>query len=334
MLFGIFALASFLAMNLYTSTSYPGYGQEACNNCHNQPILAKNVDVSFALGDWAASEAAFANNGLYATDEVPIIQTNNATSEQNIEFVRTQFMKNSTDFMAMFEIPDATHTNATSATSDKFAVLFNIDEANFTIGDFFSYYNRSDSSLDTRLSGQMGFKNDGEADMWYVDTATTGFNTTGKAQDEYISTNYNSDGASHQDVYYALWYGVLAVHGSVEWGYRIWFVRSLTTNDPNDVQFNQDGNGIYYAIAAWDHSEYEYHHSSFDQMLIVGDHINVSVSTTLATTTATKTETKQNTVTVTNTSTSGTTSSFTAVFVLAALAVSIPLISRMRHKKT
>ena len=315
MLFGIFVMGSFLAMNLYTGTSFPGYGgNEACNNCHNEPIFAKNVDVSFGLGDWAASEQAFTDNGQWSTNEVPVIQTNNR-SDANLEFIRSQFLENSTHFMAMFEVDDTTPTTGTSsATSDKFAVIFNIDEANFTVGDFLNNYNSSSTNLDQILDGQMGFKGDGHADLWWVDMAQQKLNTTGKAMDYYISSNYVSDGSSHQDVYYAVWYGLLAVHGSRQvWGYRIWFVRSLTTDDANDVQFTTQGAGIQYAIASWQDSAAEYHHSSFDQMLVLGNEIGI-VST------------------VTSSKTSGTASAFTAAFVLAGLVIAIPVVSKLRKK--
>jgi hypothetical protein len=317
-LFGIFALVSFTAMNLYTATSFPGFGgNETCNNCHNQPIFAKNVDVSFQLGDWAGSTAAF-NDGKWATNEVPVIQTNNR-SDANLEFIKTVFLTNSTHFMAMFEVDDTTPSYASSATSDKFGVIFNIDEANFTVGDFLNTYNSSATNLDKVLDGQMGFKGDGHADLWWIDMADTKVNTTGKAMDYYISTNYLSDGSTKQDVSYAVWYGLLAVHGPTKvYGYRIWFVRSLTTNDSNDAQFKV-GTGVHYAIASWDNSAAEYHHSSFDQMVVIGNELGgVSIST----------------VTVTGeTKTSGTASAFTAAFVLAGLAVAIPVISKMRRRK-
>ena len=212
-------------------------------------------------------------------------------------------------------------------------MLFNINESKFTIGDFFTYYNRSDSSLDTRLSGQMGFKNDGEADMWYVDTATTGFNTTGKASDEYITTTIFKDRSTQQDVYYALWHGVLAVHSNgPEYGYRIWFVRNLTTNDPNDVQFNDLGNGINYAVAWWDNSQNEYHHSSFDQMLIVGDVIGLNTVTT----SFTQTDTELSNVTIVSTapaSISTTVTTFSIVIGLAVVAVALPIITYIIRPK-
>lgn len=318
---GIFMISSFLAMNMYTGTSFPGFGgSETCNNCHNQPIMAKNVDASFQLGDWAGSQAAFEDNGLWSVNEVPVIQTNNR-SDANLEFIKTQFLTNSTHFMAMMEIDDTTPTGTAtpSTSSDKFGVIFNIDSVNFTVGDFLNYYNSSDTNLNTVLDGQMGL-NDGHADLWWIDTHDTGTNTTGKALDYYITSNFLKD-ATSQDVSFALWYGLLATHGSTKvYGYRLWFVRSLTTSDSNDVQFH-NGDAVRYAIATWDNSNNEYHHSSFDQMLVVGDEIGG-----MQTVTVTETQSGSST-------TSGTASAFTTVFVLVGLALAIPVLSKYRRKE-
>lgn len=319
LIFGIFMMSSFLAINLYTGTSFPGYGSnETCNNCHNQPAFAKSVDTNFVLGDWANSQKVFDDNALWSTDYVPVINVTNRGQGQ--EFVRTQFLTNSTDFMMMMEIDDNTPTGTanTSATADKFAVIFNINSVNFTVGDFLTSYVSTGV-----INGQMGLK-DGEADLWWIDTSVTGVNTTGTAMDYYITSNYVTDGAAHQDVKFALWYGILAVHQAPVWGYRLWFVRSLTDNDPNDVQFSA-GNSVRYAIATWNDTTAEFHESSFDQMLIVGDQMAGKMTVTTSVT-ATATETK----TITGSSTA---SAFTAVFVLAGLAASVPLISYYRRRK-
>jgi hypothetical protein len=322
---GIFAMASFMAINLYTSTSFPGYGgNKECNYCHNQPALVKDVDASFALSDHTQAAAAFSNT-QWAMDEVPIIQTNNR-SESNLEFSSITFLKNTTDIMVRLSVSDSTFNNTSSATSDKFGVIFNIDVANFSVGQFITNYNNSETNLDNVLSGQMAFTS-GHADFWYVDMAKTTVNATGMAQDEAISTGILGDGATHQDVHVAVYYGAFGHGGAME--YDIFFVRPLNTGDSNDAQFNVDGTAIHYAIAVWQASAATYHHSSFDQMIIVGNEFNV-IHTSVQTSEVTKTETK----TVTGTSTtSGTTSSFTAIFVLAGLAVSIPLISHMRKRK-
>ena len=318
----VFVMSSFVAINMYNSASFPGYGSsETCNNCHNQPAFAKSVDTNFALGDWANSQAVFDNNGLWSTDEVPTIPANNRSAD--IEFVRTQFLTNSTDFMVMMEIEDTTPTNTlnASAVSDKFAIIFNIDSVNFTVGDFLNTY-----TADGNIDGQMGLK-DGTADLWWIDTHTTGYNVTGTALDYYITSNYLTDGASSQDVQFALWYGLLAVHGPNKvYGYRLWFVRSLTTSDTaHDVQF-KDGNTVRYAIAHWNDATGDSHYSSFDQMLVVGNDIGV---VTQGTTTV------NNNFTQTITESASVTSSLTAfsiVFVLAGLAMAIPIVSYFRPR--
>jgi hypothetical protein len=323
LVFGIFAMASFMALNLYTSTSFPGFASDKeCNYCHNQPALVKNVDASFALNDHAAASAAFSNS-QWAMDEVPIIQTNNR-SDANLEFSSITFLKNSTDIMVRLSVGDNTFNNTSSATSDKFGLIFNIDVVNFTVGQFLTSYDKDTTDLNAVLSGQMAFTN-GHADFWYVDMAKTPVNTSTMAQDEAISTGIIGDGASNQNVHVAVFYGAYGHGNSME--YDIFFVRSLSTSDSNDAQFNVDGTAIHYAIAVWQASAATFHHSSFDQMIIVGNEFNViHTETSVQTTEVTKTVTGTS-------STSGTTSSFTAIFVLAGLAVSIPLISHMRKRK-
>lgn len=321
----VFLLSSFLAMNMYTGTSFPGFGgSETCNNCHNQPAFVKNVDVSFAMNNFTAGKEAIESNAIFAADEVPVIQTNNR-SDANLEFIKMYFMKNTTHVMVMAEITDSTPSNSTSSTSDKFGIIFNIDVVNFTVGDFLNNYNSSETDLNLVLDGQMGFNN-GHADLWYVDTKTTGFNTSGLAEDSYITSAVVTDGPSNQDVHYSLWYGITAVHGStVVHGYRIIFVRSLSTNDDNDVQFTSEGTGINYAIASWDNSQKEFHHSSFDQMVIVGDHIGaITQGTVVSNVTLTVTESASITSSL---------SAFSVVFVLAGLAIAIPVITYFRPKK-
>jgi hypothetical protein len=318
MIFGIFAIASFIAVNMYSSTSFPGFSSNAdCNACHNQPAYVKSTSSTFSLGDWDAYKI-FDADRVWARNEVPIIQTNNR-SEEHLEFVAVTFLKNTTHIMVMASVSDSTLGGTTKSTSDKFAIIFNIDVVNFTVGDFLTSYNSSSTNEDDTLTGQMAFTN-GHADMWYLDTSTNLVNTTGDAMDYYISSNYQSDGAAAtQNVKYQLDYGTTGHGGSK--GYRYYFVRPLTTSDTNDVQFNIEGQGIYYAIAVWDNSRFTYHLSSFDQMVVVGDKL---LTPTTVISTVTETETG---------SVSSTTSSFTIVFVLAGLVVAIPVIANMKRRK-
>lgn len=331
-LFGIFALVSFVGLNLYTSTSYIGYGNnEACNNCHNQPALVKTVNGNFGMTNWAQAEKVF-SNGQWATDEVPTVQTNNRS---NTQFDQITFLKNTTDIMVRAQVASPSYTTKGSgtATSDKFAMLFDINSPNITVGDFLTYYNSTTGvSLDNVLTGNMAFTNGAKADLWYVVVSDIGVNATGKAQDMAITTGVLSDGSAHQDVYVSIWYGDLG-HGSI--GYRYYFVRPLDTGDSNDAQFNVDGTAIHYAIADWQGDSTYYHMASFDQTIIVGDSLNViQTSTVVSTSVSTTTEVQNNTVTVTQPgSGSSTAASFTTLFVLAGLVVAIPVISTLRRKK-
>ena len=247
--------------------------------------------------------------------------------------------------MMMVEVPDNTLSITSSATSDKIGFIFNIDVPNFTIGDFLTYCNYSATNLDSVLTGQMAFPS-GHADFWYLDLSKAGYNSTGMAQDDYISSGLISDGSAKQNVQYAVWYGFL---GHQTNGYRYYFVRSLTDTDSNDVQFN-DGMTINYAMAIWEDSSSDYHLSSFDQMIVIGNQIRAvntqTITTTVGSVTSTVTQisttSSQNNVTVTQTVTktqsakpvtiSTTTSAFTAVFVIFGLIISIPILARYRKR--
>jgi hypothetical protein len=329
--FGVFFLASFMALNLVTSTSFPGYGgNKECNYCHNQPALVKDVsgaNATFTMGNIAQAQKVFdENNVQWARDEVPTIQTNNRNAE--IAFVSMTFIRNSTDLMVQATVNDNTVNNTSPATSDKFGIIFDIDVVNFSVGQFLTAYTTG-QPLSTTLSGQMGFSQGGHADFWFVDTSVVKANTTGMANDEYISTGILTD--SQQDVHVMVWYG----NGGHGMQYQYYFVRPLNTGDKNDAQFDVAGTPIYYAIAHWDASLTVYHDSSFDQMVVVGNSVSgITARTTTETNVQTETKTETTTTTVSGTTTTtGTTSSFTAVFVLAGLVVSIPLISHMRRRK-
>lgn len=332
---GTIFLTTFLTMNLYNSISFPGYGGNiTCNNCHNQPALVKNVDISFQLGDWVTTENIFAKYQTYSRNVIPTIQTNNRSS--SVEFVNMVFLRNSSHIMVSAEIPDPTYTAqfTSSVTSDKFGIIFNIDVVNFTIGQFLTNYNSTETNLDQVLSGQMAFSSGGHADFWYVDVGKIGSNSTGMASDKFISTGILTD--TRQDIHLGVWYGDLG-HSSK--GYRIYFVRPVNTQDNYDAQFDQNGKGIYYAIATWDAKSAEYHQSSFDQMVVVGDQMIFNQTATQTVTTVvyqnqgqTVTETKTSTVTNNTIKTLNTTASaFTILFVMIGLFLSIPLLARRKR---
>ena len=331
---GIFILSTFLAINLYNSTSEPGFGQnEACNNCHNQPAFIKDVSASFAMNNYTQAEQTFMSNGnnILSTDEVPVSQTNNRS---DIEFIQMTFIKNASDIMVRAQIPDTTPTTQGqgSATSDKFGIIFNIDVDNFTVGQFLENNNGAyvlGKNLNQTLTGgDMSFPQ-GHADFWYVDMNNIGPNGTGMAQDEFISTGIASDGNAHQDVHFSVWYGNTGSATRVSMGYRLYFVRALDTGDSNDAQFTADGTGVNYAIAYWNSNSTYYHHSSFDQMVIIGNKVgNIIGSTTI-----------QNNVTYSTTFTeaasiSSSVTAFSVVIVLAVVAIAVPIVVYFIRPKT
>lgn len=332
----IFLMSTFLAINLYNSTSFPGYGgNKECNYCHNQPAFVKDMNnTSFTMGNFKEANQVFSeNNGQWATDEVPTIQTNNR-STANLEFVRMTFIKNQTDIMVMAQVPDKTLNNTASATSDKFGIIFNIDVVNFSVGQFLDSYNASSSNLNQVLAGQMGFSN-GQADLWYVDMANFKNGSSGLASNEFISNGIGIDSQQDQVVHVMVFFGAYSQYG---YGYEYIFVRKLNTGVSTDAQFNVDGTGIHYAIAHWDATSKEYHMSSFDQMIIVGNNnidgsngvVNGVVNTidTVSVTGSNFTSTYSEAASITSTA-----STFAIVVVLALIAIAIPIITWLRPKK-
>jgi hypothetical protein len=315
-LFGIFALVSFVGLNLYTSTSFPGFSSGAdCNQCHNSPTFVKNAQVSISVND-ANADSVFEANRQHARNYIPAVQTNNRSLD-NTEFVQITFLKNTSHIMVMARISDSSVGGTTKATSDKFGIIFNIDSANFSVGNFINSYNSS-APLDDAVNGQMAL-NDGHADFWYVDTSVNAINASSKAADMYISSNYLTDGTGAQDVDVGVYYRSSR--------YYIYLVRALTTTDANDVQFTKDGTAIKIALATWDNERFTYHMSSFDNMIILGNYtVGMGFGTTTVTTTQKETVTASGTI-------SASTSSFTIVFVLAGLAVGIPVIANIRRRK-
>jgi hypothetical protein len=314
----IFLLSGFIAMNMYSSTSFPGFHSDApCNLCHNDPVYA--LDVEGEINTHVMDDAIWSEHAQWSTNYVPLINTNNRTEDEeftNWKWFTMQFLKNSTHIVFKARIPDTTMTN-----TDKFAIIWNIDVSNFTVGEFLAHYS------DGATTGQMKFTN-GHADMWWWSQSTVPANTTAKMGDYYIDTShYNNDGTGNQDVYLYPYYGGIGGYGNPK-GYIIYFVRALTTSDTNDVQF-EDGDGIQYALAHWDDSGYINHYSSFDKMMIVGDTIGVVNVVTMPVTVE---KTVEKTVEVSG-EPSGTTSSFTVITLVAGLLFAIPVMTFLRKRK-
>jgi hypothetical protein len=300
----IFIMSAFLAFNMYSSTSFPGFSSSSpCNVCHNDPTHVNDVTGEIKIS--ISEDSMWSTNGQFATNYVPIISVyNRSEGIDGVEFVKIRFLKNSTHIVVQARISDATVD-----ANDKFAIIWNINVENFTIGEFLTSYSEG------ATSGNMAFSN-GHADMWFWKESVVNANATGKALDYYIDTShYNNDGTGKQDVTVTPYY--------VGGRYYIYFVRALTTTDVNDVQF-EDGMAIPYALGHWDNSNYIVDHfSSFDKMVIVGDVIGVTqyIPTTIFEPTTVQGEP------------SGTTSSFTLITLVAGLIIAIPVMSFVRKRK-
>lgn len=310
LIIAIFALSSFMAINLYASQSLPGFSSGAdCNLCHNSPQFVKKVDASISVGKFDAYKT-FDTHRQYSRNYLPVIKTDNRSYEfnvngsfdqevLNVEFLQLTTIKNTTHIMVMARWSDSTiGSTTTKATSDKLGIIWNIDSGNFSVGNFLS--DTTTSYPGVVENGEMALEN-GKADFWYVDTSVNGINKTSKAADKSISTSIATDASQDVDA------GVWRFGGR----YYVYLVRALTNSDTNDVQFT-DGKVIKIATALWDNDVNTAHFSSFDNMAIVAEYkVDLNIGGAA----------------------SGTTSSFTVMFVLAGLLIAVPVISKYKGKK-
>jgi hypothetical protein len=335
---GAVFLMGLLALNMYGSTSLPGFGPSGgyvCQHCHNDVALAGEVvgDLSWVYP--ANGTPLSTSNADYGVNYVPIVNVDNTTQfgenatetdwgeNGDIHFTKVVFDYNATHFRFQVRI-DFDATNDVGTLSDRFAVIWNIDASPFSIGQFWSGLSMNFDS--------------GSADMWFWDANDVN-NGTGMADDMIFAPGYGTE--TQQDVQVGADWHDIGRNG--ELGYYLTFMRARETGDPQDVQFT-DGAFIQYAIAYWNGSDgsvvdrWTQHFSSFDKALIVGQQLAIDTETVLDPTTVTEPTTVpttvQNTVTTTKTETaqpSQTTSAFTAILVIATV-IAIPVLFRLRRK--
>jgi hypothetical protein len=306
---------------MYSSTSLPGFsGGAGCYHCHNDPVYVYNDSGN--LPAWNATKqwpetSWFSARQDFSINYVPVVSVTEASLEENLGFVKIIFATNASHFTTLIRVDFDPFINA----SDGFALVFNIDSTNFSMGMFM------DNSL-------MKTQN-GNADLWVWKNSDVGANGTGLADDQNIDTTYHQSDAS-QDVTVAASYGVVGFGGGK--GYYLQFTRARDTGDANDVVFG-DNAVIAFGIAYWNGTSGNAHQSSFDKLLVIGDQsafdkpvtVNpyVTVTETQAKETVTTTETilDEDTVTITT----GTASAFTAILVVVTV-IAIPVIFRLRRK--
>ncbi|OLS26824.1 MAG: hypothetical protein HeimC3_07160 [Candidatus Heimdallarchaeota archaeon LC_3] len=320
-IFGALFIVGLLGLNMYSSTSLPGFsGGKGCYACHNNPVYVydygtNNLPTWNATAEWPDT-SAFGANGNFATNYVPVIPaTDGSDIHTQLGFVKLIFASNDSHISLLVRIDFDPFIN----TSDKFAIVFNIDSTNFSIGQF--------------KDGGMKMQN-GNADMWLWKGTDVVPNGTGMADDRYVDTTADSDDDISSDVHVAVSYGGVGYGGTM--GYYLQFTRArVTTDTAQDVQFG-DGAHIPYGIAYWNGTSSINHHSSFDRSLVMGPSIEQIVTLNPY---VTVTQTQEHTVTETQTIldedtvtiTTGNASAFTAILVIATI-IAIPVIFKMRRK--
>ena len=326
-LFGALFILGLLGLNMYSSTSLPGFGGDAgCYTCHNDPVYVSDIGTN-NLPQWNATTGWPNTNGFnavqeFSTNYVPLVYVPDPVlpafdePNPNLEFVKLQFAMNDSHISILVRLA----FDDTIDTTDKFAIVFNIDSTNFSIGQFMD-------------NGLMKLDN-GHADIWIWDGNVVAPNGTGMATDQNIDTTYHQADTNASDVHVAVSHGVVGFGGTM--GYYVQFTRARITQDTlQDVQFG-DGAFIAYGIAWWNATTGMSHHSSFDKALVVGPTIEQTVQnnpymtvTQQHTVTETETETiiDEDTITLTT----GSASAFTAVMAIATI-IAIPVIFRLKRK--
>jgi hypothetical protein len=325
---GLFVIALFVGVNMMTSTSYPGIsgGDNPCWECHNTPVYARTFAFNADLGSWPSGSAAWPS-GEYMTQYVFTMSTDDPHNEP-IDHVNVQFVTNDTHIMIKVRVTDVSATwGASSVSSDKVAILWNIDAYGETADEQFAMQQFTEE-------GAMKTQN-GTLDMWYVDTGDFTVNSTGMANDMYIGTSGKSADSEASDVSVGIHYGVLRPGVS---GYFYMFARELNTTNANDIQF-EFGQRYQFGLAHWNNSAGVNHWSSYDQNIVIGnsetidpDHYQVDTLKYTETETEINTVTDSVTDTVTETTTAAATGAdgFTIVFVMVGLLVAIPIVARRR----
>ena len=172
-LFGALFILGLLGLNMYSSSSLPGFsGGAGCYMCHNDPVYVKDIGTT-NLPQWNAT-TGWPNTGgfssAFATNYVPLVYVPDPVlpaegeANPNLAFVKIQFEMNDSHISILVRVEDESID-----VSDKFAIVFNIDSTNFSIGNF---QDNGLMKLDT-----------GHADMWIWDGNVVAPNSTGLAKD-------------------------------------------------------------------------------------------------------------------------------------------------------
>jgi hypothetical protein len=322
---GIIAILALGAQLSYNVNSFPGFhGGTQCGICHNEPAVAwdpANADVDIVV-DGNDTEALWE----YTNDTLMYIPLGSAFGFAEVDengtevpfFARFKVSQNSTHIFFYVRVHDTSVEGADiqSGLSDKFSILFNIDQDEFMLP---AAYPWGWANMGSAVADQGSH----DVVVWSPDLAATGaesgltWNTslypldvldgdppvagweeqvaiTGKTWD----TAYGGTGTDTNQWTAGAIYGNIEEHYEVD--YAIELARPLVTADAKDVQFKYDG--LYeFAIAYWDDANSKDHIVSFEHAVWVKgtEGVNPDLIPDPVTSTVTETETETETETST-----------------------------------
>jgi hypothetical protein len=316
----VVALLVFGVQISFVANSFPGFHSNGdCNTCHNYPATAYNSSLANdnVKIDGIPDDSMWANTyGRRAM--IPVASTFGSAHV----FITMYFGQNATHFFMMASWEDSGINGADEPYSDTdgIAVMFNINTTDFDTG-----YGMDRAPDNTAVDLVRWTPHASATGTGVIDNAP--HTVSSYATDEYIYDNGRHDDASNE-------WTVGAVYGNVteheESNYNVEFARPLTTNDPNDVQF--DVSKYYeFGIVIFNNTSGSKHWISPAYDVFVysanGDNSNIATVTGYLTDHITETETVINTEVNTTTVTQA---PISYVVVLFSLFVVPAIISRKR----
>jgi hypothetical protein len=344
---GIIALMVLGVQMSFNTTSFPGFHSGAqCGICHNEPAVAWNesyaseaitLDGDMTEPFWAEAD----DNNMY----VPLGQAfgfegnfvdDNGTDHEVPLFVSMRFAQNSSHLFIRARIQDNTQTGSTTynaAGTDGFAILWNINQAEFKLPDAtpnFGPGNDWDNWMSMDGDNLDGGKQDlvyfspslsGESDASY-NVTSGGYDNNTQLTTSVWDKNYGGTASESED------WSAGAFHGkentrSDNGYYSIELTRPLVTDDENDVQFTYDG---YYefAVAAWNDTKGAAHSASFEHTIWVhGDLGAMPLDTITVTAPGTTVTAPGTTDTTTSVSTESPWNSLLSIFGLITMSLAV-----------
>ncbi|MHA2168442.1 MAG: hypothetical protein ACXAB7_00890 [Candidatus Kariarchaeaceae archaeon] len=294
---GIIAILALGAQLSYNVNSFPGFhGGSQCGICHNEPMTAwdvANANVMIDV-DGIDTEAIWGDNddtNMYIPLGGPFGFKDSYTDVNgtNIEvpyFARLKVSQNSTHIFFYVRLHDNSVEGGDiqAALSDKFAMLFNIDQEEFTLPAAYpwGWANMGSTVADQGSQDLVVWSPDAAADgaesglTWNTslypldvldgDAPVAGWEDRVSVTSNVWDSAYGGTGTDTNDWTVGAYYGNQGEHYEVDYGIEL--VRPLETADSKDVQFKYDG--LYeFAIARWNNSNSKDHYVSFEHAIWV-----------------------------------------------------------------